>query len=363
MTLNGWIQIAIYCAIIVALVKPLGWYMTAVFNGERTFLSPILRPVEAGLYRLGGVDEKRRAGLAHLHRRHAALSCRWLSDPLRPAAPARLPAVQSARHDGGAGVSQLQHRDQLHHQHQLAELRWREHAVLSRADARPHAPELSVGGDRHRARRGADPRLRARFLQDDRKFLGRYHPLHPLHPPADLHSLRPVPRLAGHAADLGRLCRRNDARRRQADHRGRPGRLAGRHQDARHQWRRLLQCQRGAPLRESDRAVQFVPDRVDLRHRRRAHQCVRPHGRRPAPRLGHLRRHGRYLRRRRPRHLLGRGSGQSAIRKPRARSGEHGRQGGALRRAAVGSVRGDHHGCLLRRRQCHARQLHARLAA
>ena len=59
MTLNGWIQIAIYCAIIVALVKPLGWYMTAVFNGERTFLSPILRPVEAGLYRLGGVDEKR----------------------------------------------------------------------------------------------------------------------------------------------------------------------------------------------------------------------------------------------------------------------------------------------------------------
>jgi K+-transporting ATPase ATPase A chain len=59
MTLNGWIQIAIYCAIIVALVKPLGWYMTRVFNGERTFLSPILRPVEAGLYWLGGVDEKR----------------------------------------------------------------------------------------------------------------------------------------------------------------------------------------------------------------------------------------------------------------------------------------------------------------
>ncbi|MGC2340716.1 MAG: potassium-transporting ATPase subunit KdpA [Methyloceanibacter sp.] len=59
MTVNGWIQIAIYCAIILALVKPLGWYMTAVFNGERTFLSPILRPVETGLYRLGGVDETR----------------------------------------------------------------------------------------------------------------------------------------------------------------------------------------------------------------------------------------------------------------------------------------------------------------
>jgi K+-transporting ATPase ATPase A chain len=59
MTAIGWIQIILYCAIIVALVKPLGWYMTRVFNGERTFLSPILRPVEAGLYWLGGVDEKR----------------------------------------------------------------------------------------------------------------------------------------------------------------------------------------------------------------------------------------------------------------------------------------------------------------
>ena len=59
MTVIGWIQIILYCAIVVALVKPLGWYMTAVFNGERTFLSPILRPVEAGLYWISGVDAKR----------------------------------------------------------------------------------------------------------------------------------------------------------------------------------------------------------------------------------------------------------------------------------------------------------------
>src|SRR5450432_822162 len=59
MTIIGWIQILLYCAIIVALAKPLGWYMTRVFNGDRTFLSPILRPVEAGLYWIGGVDEKR----------------------------------------------------------------------------------------------------------------------------------------------------------------------------------------------------------------------------------------------------------------------------------------------------------------
>src|ERR1700710_938553 len=59
MTVIGWIQIFLFCAIVVALVKPLGGYMTRVFNGERTFLSPVLRPVESGLYWMGGIDEKR----------------------------------------------------------------------------------------------------------------------------------------------------------------------------------------------------------------------------------------------------------------------------------------------------------------
>src|SRR5215467_14559884 len=59
MTAIGWLQIILFSAIIVALVKPLGGYMTRVFNGERTFLSPVLRPVEAGIYWISGVDEKR----------------------------------------------------------------------------------------------------------------------------------------------------------------------------------------------------------------------------------------------------------------------------------------------------------------
>jgi K+-transporting ATPase ATPase A chain len=58
MTINGWIQIAFYCAIIIAITKPFGGYMTAVFNGERTFLSPLLRPLERVLYAISGVDEK-----------------------------------------------------------------------------------------------------------------------------------------------------------------------------------------------------------------------------------------------------------------------------------------------------------------
>jgi K+-transporting ATPase ATPase A chain len=59
MTVIGWIQILLFCAIIVALTPVVGGYMTRVFNGERTFLSIVLRPIEGVIYWAGGVDEKR----------------------------------------------------------------------------------------------------------------------------------------------------------------------------------------------------------------------------------------------------------------------------------------------------------------
>ena len=58
MTALGWIQILLYCAIIVAITPALGAYMTRVFTGESTFLTPILRPVELGIYKVAGVDER-----------------------------------------------------------------------------------------------------------------------------------------------------------------------------------------------------------------------------------------------------------------------------------------------------------------
>ncbi len=57
MTVNGWIQVALYCVLLTLLTKPFGGYMTRVFNGERTLLSPVLRPIEIGLYRICGVRE------------------------------------------------------------------------------------------------------------------------------------------------------------------------------------------------------------------------------------------------------------------------------------------------------------------
>ncbi len=57
MTGNGILQIAIYFAVLVALTKPLGAYMAKVFAGERTWLHPVLRPLEAGIYKICSVDE------------------------------------------------------------------------------------------------------------------------------------------------------------------------------------------------------------------------------------------------------------------------------------------------------------------
>ena len=56
MTFNGWLQIGIFCLIVIAITRPLGGYLTRVVQGERTLLSPVLGPVERGLYRLSGID-------------------------------------------------------------------------------------------------------------------------------------------------------------------------------------------------------------------------------------------------------------------------------------------------------------------
>jgi K+-transporting ATPase ATPase A chain len=57
MTFNGWLQIAIYSVLIVLIAKPFGGYMTRVFNGERSFLRPVLRWLEVCIYKICGVRE------------------------------------------------------------------------------------------------------------------------------------------------------------------------------------------------------------------------------------------------------------------------------------------------------------------
>jgi potassium-transporting ATPase potassium-binding subunit len=58
MTIVGWVQIALFSGIVILITRPFGGYMTRVFAGERTFLSPVLRPVERAVYWCCGVDEE-----------------------------------------------------------------------------------------------------------------------------------------------------------------------------------------------------------------------------------------------------------------------------------------------------------------
>jgi K+-transporting ATPase ATPase A chain len=57
MTVIGWFQIILFFVLILALTKPFGRYMYKVFNGERTWLTPIFRPLEVLVYKVGGVQE------------------------------------------------------------------------------------------------------------------------------------------------------------------------------------------------------------------------------------------------------------------------------------------------------------------
>src|SRR6266705_3007184 len=59
MTQNGWFQIGLYLLVIFFVTKPIGVFMTRVFNRQKTFLDPVFRPVERLVYRLSGIDEKR----------------------------------------------------------------------------------------------------------------------------------------------------------------------------------------------------------------------------------------------------------------------------------------------------------------
>ncbi len=231
MTINGWVQIALFSVIVILITRPLGGYMTRVFAGERTFLSPVLQPDRTrGLLVLRRRRERGTA-LAHLCGRGAVFQRRRLSELVRAAAAAVVSAVQPAGTDRRRAEQRLQHLSQLCHQHELAVLCAGNHDGLPRANGRADGAQLRLGGDRHRAGAGANSRLRTARGQDDRQFLGRSDPLHALRAAADLDRGRL-------SCWFGRGCRRTWAptprRRRskgakQIDRAG-SGRLAGGHQ-------------------------------------------------------------------------------------------------------------------------------------
>ena len=184
-------------------MKPLGAYMAQVFTGERTFLSPVLRPVERAIYWCCGVDEKQEQ---HWVTYTVAMLLFSIAGFVTLYALQRLQDVLPFNPQGMCGGRAdlvLQHRRQLRHQHELAGLRRRDDDELSHADGRADRAQLRLGGHRHRAGDRADPRLRAALGADRRQFLGRSDALHALRPAAALDRRGAGPGLAGLPQNLG----------------------------------------------------------------------------------------------------------------------------------------------------------------
>ena len=252
MTFNGWLQIAIYAVLVILITKPFGGYMTRVFNGERTLLRPVLRPIERRHLHAVRRSRGRGAALARLRRRDAGVQLRRLRDHVRDPAAAERAAVQSAGAETRcrrtlAFNTSVSFMTNTNWQSYVPETTMSYLTQMCGADG----AQLRLRRHRHRARHRADPRLRPAFGTHARQLLGRSDPLRAVHPAAHLDRRRAGVHRPGHAGEPERLYRCGDAGRRQAGHRAGSGGFAGSHQDDGHQRRRLLQCELVASVRES----------------------------------------------------------------------------------------------------------------
>ena len=291
LTAQGWLQIAIYVAILTALTPLLGAYMARVYRSERVFLTPVLGAARAArpTASSGSTANEEQDWKAYARTTLVFSALFWLvlylilrTQGIHPFNPEGF--------DSGPWDVSFNTAVVVRHQHELAVLRRRDDADLLLPDGRPGGAELRLGGGRHgRARRG-DPRASsAAAAHELGNFWQDLDPDAALHPAAALDRRRAGPRLPGRVQTLGGSRRVHDARRRRADARARPGRLADRDQAARHQRRRLLQRQLGDAVREPDGALQLRRDAVHPPDPGGADRHLRADGRQPPPGLGDLR--------------------------------------------------------------------------
>ena len=282
MTVNGWLQIIVYLAVILAVTKPMGVFMARVFNRERTFLDPVLRPVERLLYRLTLVDEEHEMrwteyAVAMLLFSGVSMLVLYLierTQQILPLNPQKFAAVGAdlafntaasfttntnwQNYGGEATMSYLT---------QMAGLAYHNFASAAVGIA------LAIAFIRGIARR--EKETIGNFWVD----LTRDHALGAA---AGLHRLCAAPGLARRGAELetvrhgqtGRTaagakghgrqtgCRHRrqagDGHSHRPDDRARPGRFPGSHQGVGHQRRRILQRQQRASVREPHAAQQSI---------------------------------------------------------------------------------------------------------
>ena len=255
-------------------------------EGERVFLSPVIRPVERLIYRVCGIDETVEQGwkgyaVSVLVMAFVAIVAGYVVLRLQDVLPLNQGGIPPMSPDLAFNTSVS-----FETQHELAELLGRERRHIPDPGRGPGGPQLHLGRDRPRHRDRAVPRPDPAQLEDHRQLLGGSDPRRALHPAADRDRRRPRPGLAGRAADVGPDADRDDTAGRAAEHRARSGRVPGVDQGAGQQRRRVLQRQLVASVREPDAADELardlrLPDRLVL-----ADLYVRPVRRRASARAG-----------------------------------------------------------------------------
>ena len=176
MTANGWLQIALYSVVLLALTKPMGVYMVKVYDGSMGWL----RPVERFLYRAGGIDPEEdqhwtKYAAAMLIFSAASMLLTYVVLRLQhvlPLNPQHFPAVVGPPGVRDGGV--------VHDQHELAVVFGRVDDVVLLADDPARVPQLRLGRGRHGGGRGAGARHRAALRGPARQLLGRSGARHAL---------------------------------------------------------------------------------------------------------------------------------------------------------------------------------------
>ncbi len=175
MTINGWLQILLFLVLVFLVTKPMGVFMTRVFNREKTFMDPVLRPVERLLYRVTGVDEDHEMrwteyAISMLLFSLVSMIVLYLMQRLQG-----LSAVQSAEVRSRQSRARcLQYGGFVHDEYELAGLFGRKHDELLHPDGRPRLSQFCFCRCGYRARDCFHSRHRPPPDADDRKLLGRF---------------------------------------------------------------------------------------------------------------------------------------------------------------------------------------------
>ena len=274
MTASGWIQLILILGALALLTKPLGVYLVQVLDPERKaerFSTRCSVGSSGSIYRVLRVNPER--GQTWMQYTISMLIFSALTTVLSPTAPA--PAGQAAAESAEAGrrhaAPGVQHLRQLHHQHELAELRRRiDHEVLladGRAGDRTTSSPPPSASPSPRRWCAASPISQGKTIGNFWRDMIRLHSVSaaaamrwctPSSSSAtgDPQNFRPY--TAVNAVDQS--LRGFDHPAGAADDRPGPGGVADRDQDARHQRRRLHERQLGASVRESHAAGQLHPD-------------------------------------------------------------------------------------------------------